>query len=724
MKPNILQTVVVLFLLLGTVTSNGKSHVERKDSVGEPKIYQKEKNILLDFPVSYDGRTLMITSYVDRGFGFIGRPCSGYGMVTCSILEQKYLALSHKVNVERTLVESDLDGAIANSNVQPIEELFPIVSYNQDSTCLTVDITEKVLASSNWNKIGLSNIRSYKPNSTKLVRIENQSNSSILITQSYYGYISDILHSETIPPIGYLPLWLRYEFQWLSDIPMKVRIALPVLPVIKLPICDFSHTPYGMINDSIVAKWRLTDSPIAIAVHPQVPKSLRIAFQQALSCWNELFQSLGASRELFALHFSEVDSSNQRRMPITLNFDMGEPKVAVTNVINHQTGEIVKSTINWGNGAHIRQMEYYLLTNGKYDERICKNHHHPTVKQKILKYLAIRALGEVLGITPEGKFDYKQISTELASTEYDSITMPKVLTLECLQIAKNNSSNSKREIELSYWDKEVAYYLYGNKKKQTSPYDDYNQILTNFRKRSVKYKNQLCNHQQKINDIDQILSSIAYIYNTKLTDVNVKTINYYRNSLSELNVSALKLMQLQSDQLVEFMVQGNSQREDKQQVVELLNRYYFASDCPLLQPVLATVYYNDNSYRYEKLIKNIFHKLYNKETVITLFKKSTNDSQANYKEFYADIRSQLLFSQFRKESNHCFELLSYYIQTLIALDQEKHNSEFYSTFLRNEIKILSSELTTYIQQSSDEVNRVTLNYLSAYLINYILNKTI
>ncbi len=371
----------VKVITAATITDDGlfKTH-----QVDESFFYEIPNN-MLEKDMLWVTRIAQIPSNLGGGFMNAGSK-TNQQVVSWERFQDKIL-LKVKSYSEVAL---DANAAISNSvrvnNYEPTMYAFDIMTFNQDSTAVVVDVTK--FLSTDVPSIGGLNPRlrrQYK------VRGLDKSRSFINSVKSFPENIEvkqDFTYTAAEPPsnstVGSISMQINQSMILLPEVPMQPRLFDPRVGFFTMNQIDYSSKALKADQKTYIRRWRLEPKdpaayargelvepikPIIYYLDPGTPESLKKYIKQGIEDWQKPFETAGFKNAIIARD-APTSEEDPEFSPEDIRYSVVRYVASTTrnavgpSVSDPRSGEIIESDIIWYHN-HLRSYRNrYLLETG------------------------------------------------------------------------------------------------------------------------------------------------------------------------------------------------------------------------------------------------------------------------------------------------------------------------------------------------------------------------
>ncbi|NCE73148.1 DUF5117 domain-containing protein [Odoribacter sp. Z80] len=376
-------------------------------------VYCRKEKIYLEVPENLLGRELLLTAQVNRGGMMLGRPLPALGVFRFTRGEEGKLYLRQGKYTERmTDRRNPLAGVLANSNHQPVNEVFDVLTVNPDNTGYIIDITKALKSGKGWMNPKLEHLRNAGPDMT-LKRVETTEDGVAFAFMKNYFYSYPLEAAGVKRQEGKIPVELGCMIRLLPELPLSLKYAAACPGYDVVRFMEYGRNPYGVTTDSVIQRWRLEIprqertacwkgnkarplEPIVFYIDADCPKVWRPWIEKAVLDWNRAFEDAGFREALQVCMTGKMENTVKYRALIS--YDLSVSSLSSEKVTHPETGEILACRINIGQGVWEKQRERYLLQWGAVDRRILEDFDHTEVAGEILCSLLTREIGRMLGL--------------------------------------------------------------------------------------------------------------------------------------------------------------------------------------------------------------------------------------------------------------------------------------------------------------------------------------
>lgn len=380
---------------------------------GVLSVYSQKDKLYLEIPEKLLGRELLLTAQVNRGAMMIGRPLPTIGVFYFTLGKQGKIYLRKGKYAERIEDKKNpLAKVLANSNEQPVNDVYDIVTVNPDNQGYVIDITRALKNKAGWVDVKLENLRTLDA-AMELKQVEMKQDGVVFAFAEQCMYSYPLVAAGVKRRTGKISLEIGCMLRVLPERPLALKFAATCPGYDVLRFIEYGKNPYGISKDSVIQRWRIEIpqyeletyrkgkkvkpvEPIVFYIDAACPKIWQSWIKKAVLAWNTAFEQAGFKNALQVYMTEKSENTAQYRALIS--YDLSTPQLASEKTVHPETGEILSCRINIGHGILENPRRRYLLQCGAVDERIVNNFDDLEVAGEILCGIVTREIGHMLGL--------------------------------------------------------------------------------------------------------------------------------------------------------------------------------------------------------------------------------------------------------------------------------------------------------------------------------------
>jgi hypothetical protein len=331
--------------------------------------------------------------------------------------------------IEQANDEDNLSLLVQNSNIHPIIESFPIVTFAEDSVAKTryavIEVT-KFINSDN-------SIISFDARVKKFRGIGNYfGDRSYVDTVKAFPLNVEIrtvkTFAQTAPPNLPPPLAanfvsepITYELNssvvLLPKEPMKARFFDPRVGYFAVRYTDFDSNPQGIEYKSKITRWRLEpkpedlakyragelvepQKPIIIYVDPATPKKWVPYLVAGINDWQKAFEKAGFKNAIIGLEAPNDStwSLEDARHSVLVYKASDIANASGPHVHDPRSGEILETHINWYHNVMLLLHNWYQIQAGPIDPQARTANFDDELMGQLVRFVSSHEVGHTLGL--------------------------------------------------------------------------------------------------------------------------------------------------------------------------------------------------------------------------------------------------------------------------------------------------------------------------------------
>lgn len=295
--------------------------------------------------------------------------------------------------------------SLQRNNMEPIINSFAIKAVNDSTHSSVIDITD-LLAQDNM-LFGFS------------AAVKNATGIGMPVADR--SYIADAKASADNISFGFVRTYnkgtaglgtapMPYSFRLLCDISMLPYIPMATRPADKrtgyqeISYIDFDNNPLGVVNTSVICRWRLEPAdkaayaagrlsaplkPVKLYIDPATPAQWRPFLKQGIEAWNRAFEKAGFKN---AIVVSEGTGRN------TIVCMPGNGNNTGNIITDPRTGEILQVQLNFYLGTLNKLYSQYMVQAAAVNKAAQQPVFPVALMGSLVQAYAMQAMGELLGL--------------------------------------------------------------------------------------------------------------------------------------------------------------------------------------------------------------------------------------------------------------------------------------------------------------------------------------
>ena len=330
--------------------------------------------------------------------------------------------------LERSTDTLGMYASVKNSNIQPIEAVFPIEAIKKDTAGqlggVVIDVTKflsndsrifyfdnlfkKYIYKSIGNNIAdrsyIDTIKAFPLNvEIKTVRTYSQLASKDSRVQIAVG-----------EPLTFE---LNSSMVLLSKEPMKPRLFDSRVGYFSVYYTDFDSNPQGIEPKAMITRWRLESKeedmqkylngelvepqkPIIYYIDPATPKKWVPYLIAGVNDWQKAFEKAGFKNAIMALEVPKDStwSLEDARHSAIVYKPSTIANASGPHVHDPRSGEIIESHINWYHNVMSLVHDWYMVQAGTIDKRAQKMQIDDELMGQLIRFVSSHEVGHTLGL--------------------------------------------------------------------------------------------------------------------------------------------------------------------------------------------------------------------------------------------------------------------------------------------------------------------------------------
>ncbi|GHT86165.1 glutaminyl-tRNA synthetase [Bacteroidia bacterium] len=400
------------------------------------KVHKVKDKYYFELPDSILGRDLLVVNRISKSPVSRNKQLTGYpgdqiaeNVVRFEKGGDNKVFLRDISYIEQANDEDNLSLLVQNSNIQPILESFPIVTFAEDSVAKTryavIEVT-KFINSDN-------SVISFDARVKKSRGI-----GSIFADRGYVDTVKafplnvEIRTVKTFaqtPPQNASPAAnanfvsepMTYELNssiiLLPKEPMKARFFDPRVGYFAVRYTDFDANPQGIEYKSKITRWRLEpkpedlakyragelvepQKPIIIYVDPATPKKWVPYLLAGINDWKKAFEKAGFKNAIIGLEAPNDStwSIEDARHSVLVYKASDIPNASGPHVHDPRSGEILETHINWYHNVMLLLHNWYQIQAGPIDPQARTANFDDELMGQLVRFVSSHEVGHTLGL--------------------------------------------------------------------------------------------------------------------------------------------------------------------------------------------------------------------------------------------------------------------------------------------------------------------------------------
>jgi len=378
-------------------------------------VYQDGTKFFLEISDNVLNSDILVIGDIARGLA--NNLAQSSGIIRFSLGTGNLLNVTKQIYKEAASPDFNqgIEGLVQKSNLMPVSYVITVVANGKEKKSYIIDITRQLIESGDLFSFkdfsGLSSSDATRSGVQQVKSTDDAVVFTVLRTQTNPG--NSVNGSKAVDKaVAYV---LNLVIQQMPATSMKVREADQRIGFGTVSYNDFGKNPYGVRNVKGITKWNLqisaTDQkkydagklvspikPVKVFIDKTTPSLFIPYIKEAIAQWNVAFQAAGF-KDALVLATNENDDWLSFGK-ILIKWGNAYNGVATNLVTDPRTGEILATKMTISNDVVNDQLPSYFAKCGLKDPRILKDLYCPAVRGEIMRWKVAKALGELLGMTP------------------------------------------------------------------------------------------------------------------------------------------------------------------------------------------------------------------------------------------------------------------------------------------------------------------------------------
>ncbi|EHQ28857.1 zinc-dependent metalloprotease [Mucilaginibacter paludis] len=396
-------------------------------------VYQDGARYFLEIASGDLNSDILVVGDIARGYA--NEVSQSSGVIRFSIGSNNNLNITKQIYQEAVSADLNpgMEKLVQESNLIPVSSVIHIEAQGKAKGSYIIDVTKQLMEGGDlFSFKDFSGLSRSDVNRSGVQGVKAMADGvvfSVLRTQTDTRQQSERSKVEEKANAYILSLVI----QRLPQHKMQVREADPRIGFATVTYNDFGKNPYGVREVNVIKKWDLTvqkadlpkyrsgslaepAEPIQVFIDQATPDVYMPYLKQAVQEWNSAFAAAGF-KNVFKINTNE-DGSWLSSHKILIKWGNVHEQVSKNLLEDPRTGEILAAKMNISDLIADALMPAYFVACGLKDQRVIKSMNNPQLKGEILRWKAMQALGELLGLKPNLYASNAYTTTQIRSAGF------------------------------------------------------------------------------------------------------------------------------------------------------------------------------------------------------------------------------------------------------------------------------------------------------------------